>query len=54
MPKQTKAIQEFKVINYDANGKLIPDLSKVILPPDLNRLIFDLKIQDYKEKHKLN
>lgn len=31
-----------KVDNYDANGKLIPDLSKVTLPKDLSLLIYQI------------
>ena len=27
---------DFKVINVDCNGKLIPDISKVVLPLDLS------------------
>ncbi|MCV2505676.1 hypothetical protein [Melissococcus plutonius] len=50
MPRQTKAIQKFKVINYDANGDIIPDLSKVILPPDLSLAVYNLIIDDQKEK----
>lgn len=31
-----------KVTNYDMNGKLIPDLSKVIIPEDIQRNIINL------------
>ncbi|BAK21872.1 hypothetical protein [Melissococcus plutonius] len=50
MPRQTKAIQKFKVINYDANSDIIPDISKVILPPDLSLAVYNLIIDDQREK----
>ncbi|MGE7365197.1 hypothetical protein ACQKKE_00960 [Desemzia incerta] len=31
-----------KVTNYDMNGKLIPDLSKVIIPEDIQRSVISL------------
>lgn len=31
-----------KVTNYDLNGKLIPDLSKVIIPEDIQRSVINL------------
>lgn len=31
-----------KITNYDMNGKLIPDLSKVIIPDDIQRSVTSL------------
>lgn len=31
-----------KVTNYDMNGKLIPDISKVIIPEDIQRSVISL------------
>lgn len=31
-----------KVTNYDMNGNLIPDLSKVIIPEDIQRSVISL------------
>lgn len=35
----------FKVINIDCNGKIIPDLSKVVLPPDLSLEIMNILLK---------
>jgi hypothetical protein len=32
----------FKVINIDCDGKIIPDLSKVILPKELSEELFNI------------
>ena len=33
---------KFEVINYDKNGHIIEDLSKVELPKDINEFIFQM------------
>lgn len=37
-----------KVINRDKNGKTIKDLSKVVLPIELSKEIYELINPDYK------
>lgn len=34
--------KEIKVINYDKNGNIIDDLSKVELPKEINEFIFQM------------
>lgn len=43
-----------KVTNYDMNGKLIPDLSKVIIPEDIQRSVISLilKGEQYEQTNK--
>lgn len=43
-----------KVTNYDMNGKLIPDLSKVIIPEDIQRSVISLilKGDQYERSNK--
>lgn len=40
----------FKVINLDANGKVIPDLSKVVLPDDMNEFVVRLLLKAEQRK----
>lgn len=35
-----------KVTNYDMNGKLIPDLSKVIIPEDIQRQVIAIILKE--------
>lgn len=37
-----------KIINYDANGKLIPDLSEVTLSEELSMIYYQLLLKNRK------
>lgn len=37
---------KFTVINIDKNGNVIPDLSKVVIPDELQRKIIAIKLRD--------
>ncbi|WP_208422137.1 hypothetical protein [Latilactobacillus fragifolii] len=39
-----------KITNVSANGKVIPDLSKVELPDELNDFLADIYLKDYQKK----
>ena len=41
-----------EIRNYDSNGKLIPDLSKVVLPVELSIALFKVFEEDAKAKRK--
>ena len=43
MHEQLKGGDLMKVINYDKNGNLIPDLSKKVMPLDVSRVFVQEK-----------
>lgn len=46
-----------EIINYDCNGNLIEDLSKVVLPPEKSLMIYEMLLESIEKdelKNKLN
>lgn len=41
---------EFEIENVDADGRPIPDLSKVQLPDDLNDMICGIILEHYRKE----
>lgn len=39
-----------KITNVSANGKVIPDLSEVELPDELNDFLVDAYLKDYQKR----
>ena len=50
MPKKTK--KAMKIINLDKNGNVIPDMSKIVLPEDISRQLWEMLNPGRKAKKK--
>lgn len=44
--------KQFEVRNFDINGNLIPDISKVDLPEDIQNFIIQIKLKSAERKRK--
>ncbi len=52
MHEQLKGGDLMKVINYDKNGNLIPDLSKKVMPLDVSRVFVQMLYEAEMKKRK--
>ncbi len=50
MKKEMKEDKRGKVIHVDCNGEIIPDLSKVVLPVDLSREIYNIILRSRERR----